>query len=102
MAGEGTGETIVDHDTQQLVMDVMDGNPGALTIIQRLMYFSTWHPLLHHLKNQGLTGSALWRVVRDEYQEDWRRFASAQLMQMGLQDRLVSAVAFVPEWPGCN
>jgi len=92
----------VDHDTQQLVMDVMDGNPGALTIIQRLMYFSTWHPLLHHLKEQGLIGSALWRVVHDDYQEDWRRFASAQLMQMGLQDRVVSAVACVPAWPSCN
>jgi hypothetical protein len=102
VAGYDTGEVIVNHDVQQLVMDVMDGNPGALTIIQRLMSFSTWYPLLHHLKDQGLTGSALWRVVRDEYQEDWHRFASAQLRQMGLQDRPAAAMAFVPDWPSCN
>ncbi len=91
----------MDYNTEQLVMDVMDGNPGALTIIQRLMYFSTWHPLLHHLKSQGLVGSALWRVVHDDYQEDWCRFATAQLSQMGVPTR-TTAIAVAPGWPNCN
>ena len=83
-------------------MDVMDGNPGALTIIQRLMYFTTWCPLLHHLKSQGLVGSALWQAVRDDYGEDWFGFASAQLLQMGLPTLTDASVATIPTWPRTN
>ena len=92
----------MDEATQQLVMDVMDGNPGALVIIQRLMYFSTWGPLLGHLKMQGLVGSELWRVVRDDYAEDWCRFGQAQLTQMGLLESGLGSMATVPLWPHCN
>ncbi|WP_143301994.1 hypothetical protein [Candidatus Entotheonella palauensis] len=69
-------------NTQQLVMDVMDGNPGALLIIRRLMYFAPWHLLLHHLKGQGLTGSRLWQVVKDDYGHVWTQFAHDQLAQI--------------------
>jgi hypothetical protein len=72
----------VDPHTRQLVMDVMDGNPGALLIIRRLMYFAPWHPLLSHLKGQGLTGSRLWQVVKDDYAHVWTQFAHDQLAQM--------------------
>ena len=67
---------------RQLVMDVMDGNPGALVIIRRLMYFAPWPLLLHHLKGQNLTGSRLWQVVKDDYQHVWTQFAHDQLAQM--------------------
>jgi len=60
----------------------MDGNPGALLIIRRLMYFAPWHLLLHHLKGQGLTGSRLWQVVKDDYGHVWTQFAHDQLAQM--------------------
>lgn len=63
-------------------MEVMDGNPGALLIIRRLMYFAPWHLLLHHLKGQGLTGSRLWQVVKDDYAHVWTQFAHDQLAQM--------------------
>jgi hypothetical protein len=92
----------MDRETQQLVMDVMDGNPGALMIIQRLMYFSTWYPLLYHLKMQGLIGSELWRVVQDDYAEDWCRFGQAQLAAMGLFEPALSRMATAPTWPRCN
>ncbi len=92
----------MNNEKQQLVMDVMDGNPGALTIIQRLMYFTAWYPLLHHLKAKGLVGSALWRAVKDDYGTDWMQFASVQLAQMGLQAPSITDVAAPPEWPRCN
>lgn len=60
----------------------MDGNPGALLIIRRLMYFAPWHLLLHHLKAQGLTGSRLWQVVKDDYAHVWTQFAHDQLFKM--------------------
>ena len=63
-------------------MEVMDGNPGALLIIRRLMYFAPWQLLLHHLKGQGLTGSRLWQVVKDDYGHVWTQFAHDQLTQM--------------------
>jgi len=97
-----TWESEMDQDTQQLVIDVMDGNPGALMIIQRLMYFSTWCLLLHHLKMQGLIGSELWRVVQDDYNQDWRRFAQTQLSQMGLMAPPLSHVAAAPDLPRWN
>ncbi len=63
-------------------MEVVDGNPGALLIIRRLMYFASWHLLLHQLKGQGLTGSRLWQVVKDDYSHVWTQFAHDQLAQM--------------------
>jgi hypothetical protein len=92
----------MDQETQQLVMDVMDGNPGALTIIHRLMYFSTWCPLLNHLKTQGLIGSRLWRVVQDDYAADWCRFGQVQLAEMGLFEPTLSNLSAPPAWPRCN
>lgn len=73
----------MNSETRQLIMDVMDGNPGALTIIRRLMYFAPWPQLLQYLKDQGLVGSELWRVVKDEYEQDWTQFVHDKLEQMG-------------------
>jgi hypothetical protein len=72
----------VQSDTQQLIMDVMDGNPGAFTIIRELMKFPTWYQLLHHLKSQRVIGSALWQVVKDDYGHDVKRFVEDQLARM--------------------
>jgi hypothetical protein len=92
----------MDQETQQLVIDVMDGNPGALVIIQRLMYFSTWGSLLYHLKMQGLVGSKLWRVVKDDYAENWCHFGQVQLAEMGLLEPSLGGMAALPTWPRCN
>jgi hypothetical protein len=72
----------MDRDTQQLIMDIMDGNPGAFTIIKELMIYPTWFQFFHHLKAQGLIGSELWRVVNDIYQHDYKRFVEDQLASM--------------------
>ncbi len=74
----------------------MDGNPGALVIIRRLMYFAPWHPLLQHLKGQGLTGSRLWQVVKDDYGHVWTQFAHDQLAQMRQVESPEMEVARLP------
>jgi hypothetical protein len=80
-------------------MDVMDGNPGALLIIRRLMYFAPWHLLLHHLKERGLTGSRLWEVVKDDYGHVWTQFAHDQLAQMRqVENKEMEAVARPPAY----
>ena len=73
----------MDSDMRQLIMDVMDGNPGAFVIVRRLMYFTIWYQLLLHLKNNDLIGSHLWQVVKDDYGHDWMKFAYDQLTRMG-------------------
>lgn len=72
----------MDQTTFQLILDVMDGNPGALTIIRNLMSCTIWYQLLHFLRSQRLVGSELWRVVKDEYAHDYGRFVDDQLAQM--------------------
>jgi hypothetical protein len=72
----------MDNPTRQLVVDVIDDNPGALTIIECLMSYATWYQLLHHLKDQGLVGSTLWRVVKEDYSLNLERFVEDQLCQM--------------------
>jgi hypothetical protein len=72
----------VDNGTYQLILDVMDGNPGAFTIIRQLMSCTIWYQLLHYLKSQRLVGSELWRVVKDEYAHDYGRFVDDQLARM--------------------
>ena len=73
----------MNSETRQLIMDVMDGNPGAFVVIRRLMYFTMWYPVLCHLKERGLVGSRLWQVVKDEYGHNWTQFVMDQLAQMG-------------------
>ena len=69
-------------NTTKLIIDVMDGNPGALTIIRSLLELPTWHQLLHHLKNNWLVGSELWRMVKDDYNHNVAWFVADQLAQM--------------------
>jgi hypothetical protein len=69
-------------DTYELIKEVMDGNPGAYTIIHDLIAFPTWYQLLHHLKNQRIVGGELWRVVKDDYGHDLAQFVEDQLAQM--------------------
>ena len=72
----------MDIEVRQLLLDVMDGNPGACVIVEKLLGCDAWYPLLCHLKRQGLVGTTLWRVVKDEYRHDWAQFAQIQLEQI--------------------
>lgn len=72
----------MNHEIRELVTDVMDGNPGAYTIIRKLMILPTWYQLLCHLRNSGYIGSELWRVVKDDYDHNWAQFVKDQLAQM--------------------
>jgi hypothetical protein len=69
-------------DTHELIKEVMDGNPGAYTVIRDLIAFPTWYQLLHHLKTRRMVGSELWRVVKDDYSHDLAQFVEDQLAQM--------------------
>jgi hypothetical protein len=72
----------MERTTHELIIDVMDGNPGAFTIIRSLMAYPTWLQLLVHLKQNDLVGSELWRIVKDEYGHNIVRFIDDQLDAM--------------------
>lgn len=63
-----------DEETKKLVMRVADGNPGALTVIKELLWFTKWHEMIRCLEEINLTGSELWRTVKDEYGGDSMAF----------------------------
>lgn len=72
----------MDSEVSALFVDVIQGNPGACVIVQHILTLPTWPQLLCHCKAQGLVGHTLWRVVKDEYRHDWRRFVADQVAQM--------------------
>jgi len=65
---------MMDKESEQLALDVMDGNPGACTIVCLLLSSPLWRPILQTLKSQHIIGSKLWRVVHDDYDDDWGLF----------------------------
>lgn len=72
----------MDREAQKLVLDVMAGNPGAFTIILILMQYPTWPQILFHLKCHGIIGTELWRMVKDENDDNVAQFMAKQLAQM--------------------
>ena len=64
----------LDKESEQLVLDVIDGNPGACEIVCLLLSSPLWRPILQALKSNNVVGSELWRVIRDDYSGDCDRF----------------------------
>jgi hypothetical protein len=74
MSFHDTDMDMMDKESEQLTLDVIDGNPGAGVIVCLLLSSPLWRPILQVLKSQHLIGSELWRVVPDEYDDDWECF----------------------------
>jgi hypothetical protein len=66
--------TVLDKESEQLVLDVIAGNPGACEMVCLLLSSPLWHPILHALRAQNLVGSQLWQVIHDDYADDWEHF----------------------------
>jgi hypothetical protein len=77
MASEST--VAIDRATEQMIFDVMDGNPGACIIVCQILLSPLWYPILHACRARNLVGSELWRVVHDDYNDDWQPFVQALL-----------------------
>ena len=69
----------MDHATEQLILDVIDGNPGACVIVYQILSSPVWRSILHALKAKHVVGSRLWQVVHDDYNDDWQSFVQAVL-----------------------
>lgn len=53
-----------------LAVEVADGNPGAITVIKELQWFTHWDEILKYCKKSGLTGSHLWMKYKDVFHQD--------------------------------
>ena len=87
----------MENKTQELIMDVMAGSPGAFTIIRDLMVYPTWYQLLHHLKHNDLVGNDLWRIVKDDYKHDIPQFIDDQLQAI-IPGRAHNLRALTQQW----
>jgi hypothetical protein len=65
---------MMDKEIEQMALEVIDGNPGACTIVCLLLSSPLWRHILQALKSQNIIGSKLWRVVHDDYADDWGLF----------------------------
>lgn len=84
MTGEGKYTIDPLEENRVLIMDVADGNPGALTILMSRegMWFSNWLPCIRWLQKKGIRGSAIWEDVKDNYKMDIRGWFQHQIDEM--------------------
>ena len=61
--------SLIPKDTENLILDVAKGNPGAITVIKGLMYFTKWHEMMKWCQS-NLSGSNLWEKYKDTYHCD--------------------------------
>lgn len=62
-------------DTLKLIYEVSQGNPGALTVIKRLEWYSKWFEMLRWFKKHNVVGGEIWAKYKDEYHQDIDKFA---------------------------
>lgn len=62
---------------KELIDDVTQGNPGAMTVVRELMWFSRWEKMLRYFKEIGLTGGTLWARCSDDYHLSFHDFGHA-------------------------
>lgn len=60
------GEMMVSED---LIMSVGKGNPGAFVVIKELMWFTKWYQMMVWCKD-NLSGADLWEKYKDIFHQD--------------------------------
>lgn len=58
------------EDTKNLVIEVSQGNPGALRVIDELLWFSDWYKMMTWCKENDLCVPNLWIKYKDEFHCD--------------------------------
>lgn len=55
----------------EMIHAVAEGNPGAMTVIRELMYFSKWSQMMYWCRATGFVGPKIWEKYKDEFHQDW-------------------------------
>lgn len=51
-------------------INIVQANPGAVTVISRLQWYSNYPKYLDYLIQNGITGPDLWVLYKDVHKED--------------------------------
>lgn len=57
-------------ETAELVTEVMDSNPGALSLIERLTHRTRWYEIMRYCLQNGIVGDKLWQMYKEECDSD--------------------------------
>lgn len=60
---------------KEIIIDIAEGNPGAITLCMRLQVRDRWIVILDHLLKVGPKGSQLWMLYKDTFKADFTKFA---------------------------
>lgn len=52
----------------EMIMDVAQGNPGAIRVIRELQWFTKWYEIMKYCKKKGIVGDKLWIMYKDEFE----------------------------------
>lgn len=63
-------------DIIELIIEIAEGNPGAITVIKKLEWYSKWFEMIQYMKKIGLTGSKIWISYKDTFHQDIDKFAN--------------------------
>lgn len=65
----------MDEPTMKLILEVVQGNPGAITVIKKLEWYRLWFEMIRHLHKHGPKGGELWALYKDVHHQDIDRLA---------------------------
>lgn len=95
---EQRGKINLDGSNIDLIAQMSEGNPGAMTVLVGLMKVPNLKPpgplFLLHLDDMNIRGSQIWVGYKDYCKEDMPAFAKA------VQDRDPNMVAMINEFCG--
>lgn len=57
-------------DGMDLALEVAQGNPGALSVIRQLMWYSKWHEMMRYMLKNKIVGPEVWVLYKDKFHED--------------------------------
>lgn len=57
-------------DLRERIIELSEGNPGALRVLTELLWFTRAHMIFNWLEAHGYTGEKIWMLYKDEWEMD--------------------------------
>ena len=55
---------------KDIVLDMSDGNPGAMRVLLKMMELPNWEKPLLWMKKNGYVSDKIWMLYKDDHKED--------------------------------
>lgn len=60
----------IDQETKDLIIELSQGNPGAINVMMQMSFFPEWREMLKWMKKNFVTGSKIWIMYKDDFGQD--------------------------------